>query len=235
MYPAPCQPLPAASSKEQAAQRDMELVAAARAGSGAAFEELQKLYSRRLYQRIFSMTRNREDTEDALQETFLHAFKALATFEGRSQFASWLTRIAINSALMTLRKRRIRAEVFFGLPVEGDEHSYTFDVCDTACTPEQAYEQSEQYRYALREVSRLHPRLRTPLSIWMKEECSVKEVARTLDLPLTTVKARLQRARKRLNCNTACAKQVCHSGSQTLTNRRGRSLNQPKATMQRSA
>ena len=101
---------------EGAANRDLELVAAAKGGSSAAFEELQSRYSRRLFRRIQLITKNHEDAEDALQETFLHAYLALDSFEGRSQFASWLTRIAINSALMVLRRRRTRAEVPFEPP-----------------------------------------------------------------------------------------------------------------------
>jgi RNA polymerase sigma-70 factor, ECF subfamily len=186
-------------SGKDAARRDLELVAAAKAGSTFAFEELQNLYSHRLYGRILSITRNREDAEDALQETFLHAFAGLDSFEGRSQFATWLTRIAINSALMTLRKRRARPEVSFDLPSEPEGHSPSLDVRDTALNPEQVYDQSQRYYCALRAVQRLHPKLRTALSIWMKQECSVKEVARALDLSVATVKSRLHRALKRLD------------------------------------
>jgi RNA polymerase sigma-70 factor (ECF subfamily) len=187
------------NGNEDIASRDMELVVAAKAGSSAAFEEIQSLYSRRLYNRIFSMTRNREDAEDALQETFLHAYVALDSFEGRSQFASWLTRIAINSALMTLRKRRKRAELSFDLPCGPEEHSQTFDVCDTALNPEQICEQRQRCNCALRAIHKLHPRLRTALSIWLKQDGSMKEVARTLDVSVAAAKARLHRARQRLN------------------------------------
>ncbi len=205
---------------EDASSRDMELVVAARAGSSAAFDELQNVYSRRLYNRIFSMTRNREDTEDALQDTFLHAYVALNSFEGRSQFASWLTRIAINSALMTLRKRRWRAEVSFDLPSELEEHPQSFDVYDTALNPEQIYDQRQRCYCALRAVHRLHPKLRTTLSTWMKQECSMKEVARTLDLSVGAVKSRLHRARKRLNCDKGFADSERSSGSLSGTKRR---------------
>src|SRR5580658_5431217 len=127
---------PGLSGNEDAVSRDLELVTAARAGSSAAFEELQSRYSRRLYRRIQSITRNHEDAEDALQETFLRAYLALDSFEGRSQFASWLTRIAINSALMVLRRRRRRAEVSFEPPSECGDASLTIDVQDTALNPE---------------------------------------------------------------------------------------------------
>ena len=178
MNPSTCHSFAAAGADEDLAQRDMELVAAVRAGSSAAFEELQSRYSRRLYRRILSITRNHEDAEDALQETFLRAYLALASFEGRSQFTTWLTRIAINSALMILRRRRVRAEISFEVHSEPDEQSRSFDVCDTALNPEQICDQRQRCYIALRAVDKLHPRLRSALSFWMKEECSMKEVAR---------------------------------------------------------
>ncbi len=211
---------PMAATKQEIAQRDMKLVAAARAGSSSAFEELQALYSHSLYKRIFSMTRNREDAEDALQETFLHAYVALNTFEGRSQFASWLTSIAINSALMTLRKRRRRAEISFDLPSETEVHSPTFDVCDTALNPEQICDQRQRCYCALRAVHKLHPRLRTALSMWMKQESSIREVARTLDLSEAAVKARLHRARKRLITTIGFTDPQRNSGKLSAANRR---------------
>src|SRR5580658_10918841 len=110
---------------------DLELVAAAKAGSNAAFEELQSRYSHRLYRRIQSITRNHEDAEDALQDTFLRAYLSLDSFEGRSQFSSWLTRIAINSALMLLRRRRTRAEVPLEPASESGEPALAIDARDT--------------------------------------------------------------------------------------------------------
>jgi RNA polymerase sigma-70 factor (ECF subfamily) len=201
------------NGNEDAARRDMELVVAARAGSSAAFEELQSLYSRRLYNRIFSMTRNREDAEDALQDTFLDAYVSLNSFEGRSQFASWLTKIATNSALMTLRKRRRRAEISFDVPYESEEHSQSFDVRDTALSPEQICDQRQRCHCALRAVQKLHPTLRTALSIWLKQECSMKEVARTLGLSVSAVKSRLHRARKRLNWDSGFTEPERNSSS----------------------
>jgi RNA polymerase sigma-70 factor, ECF subfamily len=201
------------NGNEEAASRDMELVAAARAGSSGAFEELQNLYSRRLYNRIFSITRNREDAEDALQDTFLRAYVALNSFEGRSQFASWLTRIAINSALMTLRKRRAQAEVSFDLPSESEDHSQSLDIPDTALNPEEICYQRQRCFYALRAVHKLPPKVRTALSLLMEQECSVKEVASTLDIPLTAVKSRLYRARKRLIGTTGSTVAERNSGS----------------------
>lgn len=98
------------------ATRDAELVRAAQAGSSAAFAELQRIYSRPLYNTIMRITKNKEDAEDALQDSFLRVFLSLCRFEGRSTFYSWLTRIGVNSALMICRRRRYLAEVSFELP-----------------------------------------------------------------------------------------------------------------------
>ncbi len=200
------------SDSEDAASRDMALVVAAKAGSDAAFEELYSRYSHRLFQRILSMTRSREDAEDALQETFLHAYVALNSFEGRSQFATWLTRIAMNSALMTLRRRRRKAEVSFDLPSELEENPLTFEVCDPSMNPEQICDRRQRYHCTLRAVHGLHPKLRTILSIWLKEDCSVNEIAHDLNISVATAKSRLHRARKQLNSKSAFKVRARSSG-----------------------
>jgi RNA polymerase sigma-70 factor, ECF subfamily len=186
------------SGKDEAAIRDLELVAAARAGSNAAFEELQSNYSPRLYKRILSITRNHEDAEDALQDTFLRAHVALGSFEGRSRFGSWLTSIAINSALMVLRRRRVRSEVSFEPPSESGEAALTIDIRDKGLNPEQLYDLRQRSACALRAIGKLNINLRTPMTTLIEQDCSMKELARTLDLSVATVKARLYRARKQL-------------------------------------
>jgi RNA polymerase sigma-70 factor (ECF subfamily) len=201
------------NTDEDATNGDFELVAAARAGSNAAFEKLQSRYWHRLYRRIRSITGSHEDAEDALQETFLHAYLALDSFEGRSQFASWLTRIAINSALMVLRRRRTRAEVPFEPPSESGEAALTIDVRNTTLNPEQVYDLRQRSSCASRAISKLNVRLRTPMATLVERECSMKEVARTLDLSLAAVKSRLYRARKQLTCSAAFKGRVPNAGS----------------------
>ena len=198
---------------EDAGRGDLDLVAAARAGSSAAFEELQSRYSRRLYRRIQCITRNHEDAEDALQETFLHAFLALDSFEGRSQFASWLTRIAINSALMVLRRRRSRPEVPFAPLPDLGEPQQAVEVRDTALNPEQHYDLRQRSYSALHAIGKLDVNLRTPMTTWIEQECSMKDVARTLGLSLPAVKSRLFRARKQLSRSTALQERVANAGS----------------------
>jgi RNA polymerase sigma-70 factor, ECF subfamily len=133
--------------EEDRAMRDRKLVAEAQAGSSDSFAQLQCLYRRRLFNTIVAITKNREDAEDALQDTFLRAYLALRHFEGRSTVYSWLTRIAINSALMIIRRRRVRAEVFFDSPSDERDGNHPFDVKDTALNPEQMW--TQQRRWAM--------------------------------------------------------------------------------------
>src|SRR5260370_33496689 len=88
-----------------------QLIAAAKSGSRAPFGELCERHAKKVFRVIYRIMRNREDAEDAAQECFLNAFVHLKNFDGRSQFATWLTRIAINAALMKLRKNRGAREV----------------------------------------------------------------------------------------------------------------------------
>jgi RNA polymerase sigma-70 factor, ECF subfamily len=175
-----------------------DLVHAAKAGSHEAFGELQQIYSRRLYQRILSITRNREDAEDALQDTFFRAYRSLASFEGRARFSSWLTTIGINSALMILRRRRARPETSSD-PLAGfGEDSQYFDLRDIKMNPEQVYDQKQRSRAILHAIQELDPKSRQAMDLWISQELSMKDLAHHLGVSLASVKARLHRARKRL-------------------------------------
>src|ERR1700756_2403612 len=123
-----------------AARRDDPLVTAVQAGVPEAFAQLHAIYSPRLYRTIIAITGNPEDAQDALQETFLRAHLRVHAFEGRSSIYSWLTRIAINSALMILRKRRIRPEVLFDPQPDGRCETTFFEPVDPAPNPEKAYD-----------------------------------------------------------------------------------------------
>lgn len=200
-------PTPAITKLEYTARRDEELVAAARAGSDAAFEQLQKRYSNRLYKRILSITRNHEDAEDALQDTFMRAFLALGSFQGRSHLSTWLTRIAINSALMVIRRRcRAYAQVSFTPTSESEADFHEFEIRDSAPTPEEICDLKQRFDRMFCAIDRLDPTLRNTIGIQITQECSLKEMAHTLDLSVAAVKARLHRARKKL------AKHVDHRG-----------------------
>src|SRR5580693_7390065 len=111
------------------------LVVAVQAGVPGAFAQLYAIYSPRLYRTAFAITKNPEDAEDALQETFLRAHLKVHTFEGRSSIYSWLSRIAINSALMILRKRRARPEVLFDPQPDDRDEMIFFEPRDPGPSP----------------------------------------------------------------------------------------------------
>jgi RNA polymerase sigma-70 factor (ECF subfamily) len=186
-----------------AARRDEQLVSAAKAGSQEAFAELQNLYAQRLYNTIIRITRNHEDAEDALQDTFLRVYVALGSFEGRSSFYSWLTRIAMNSALMMLRKRRAHPEVSFDVPLDGADDLRQFEFKDSSPNPEQIYYEREQWVILWRSIHDLQPKLQETIRIRVISGCSRKEIARTLGISVASVKSRMNRARQRLSSNNS--------------------------------
>jgi len=176
-----------------------DVVSAARAGSPEAFAELYALYSRRLYQTILAITKNPQDADDALQDTFLQAYVAIHKFEGRSKIYSWLTRIAINAALTILRKKRSRAEVLFDPHPDPQFEPPSFEVRDTAPNPEEAYELDQRQLKTLRAICSLDPHLRAPIRMQLMHGWSLRQISRALDLSESSVKARLYRARRRLS------------------------------------
>jgi RNA polymerase sigma-70 factor, ECF subfamily len=179
--------------------QDEDLLLALRTGSSAAFNELQKCYSKGLYRRILSITRNHEDAEDALQDTFMRAFLAFDSFQGRSHLSTWLTRIAINSALMVIRRRRGTCAEISLTPLSQSEACFPeFDIRDSAPTPEEICAQKQGLDRMFSAIERLDPKSRIAIKIQIIEECSLKEIAHTLDLSVTAVKSRLHRARKSL-------------------------------------
>ena len=190
-------------------------VAAVPAESEAAFAELHRLYARRLFSTIFSIMKNHEDAEDVLQETLMRAYLALGSFEGRSKLYSWLTRIAINSSLMALRKRRVRREASFEPLSCCEDEMPQFQIKDPSPNPEESYLQLERSLRTLNAMAELELPLRTVLQIQMSRECSIREIARSLDLSEASVKSRLHRARRRLAKRTQSGTRILppHTGT----------------------
>jgi RNA polymerase sigma-70 factor, ECF subfamily len=184
---------------EQVIAGPSEFDAKVRAGAPGAFADLYALYSRRLYKTIFAITKHPEDTEDALQETFMRACLAMHTFEGRSTIYSWLTRIAINSALMVLRKRRVRSEICFDPQSESRAETAPLEIRDSAPNPEQLCDLSQRRTILIRAVGKLRAPLRAPIQMRMETESSLKEISQRLRISEGAVKARLHRARARLS------------------------------------
>jgi RNA polymerase sigma-70 factor (ECF subfamily) len=192
------------------AVQEERLVSAAQAGCPSAFTELCSQHSQRIYRTALAITKNREDAEDVLQESFLKAYLALKDFEGRASFSSWLTRIAINCSLMTLRRRRTRPQVAIGLTSESrDIDGASIEFKDMSPNPEQLCAQRQNYSKLLRAINKLAPNLRAVAEVRMLQECSVSETAQLLDISEAAAKSRTLRARARLTSKLA-------SGSQFL-------------------
>jgi RNA polymerase sigma-70 factor (ECF subfamily) len=174
------------------------LPASARAGDAGAFECLVMPHWDGLLRVTQRILRNREDAEDAVQTAFLDAFRNLNGFHGHSRFSSWLTRIAMNAALMRLRVSRRKRETSLDELTETDEARTRFQLVETRLNPEQEY-LSEEGRVLLeRGLKKLRPLYIEVLHLRNVQELSVKETARMLELPVGTVKARLHRARTKL-------------------------------------
>jgi RNA polymerase sigma-70 factor, ECF subfamily len=174
---------------------DELLLSAARSGDGAAFAELCQRHSRKILVRIQRITRNREDSEDALQDTLLRALIHLQSFEGRSTFPSWLTRIAINSALQVLRKRRA-SELPMLMPPDGSEDWRPWEVTDQAETPEAYCERREKEELLRSAILRLPSIFREVVELRHEREYSALEIAEALGITVGAVKSRLVRARR---------------------------------------
>ena len=186
------------SAAQTASLNLYRMASAPRADWPVAFEELHAIYSRRLYRTIVAITKNPEDAEDALQNTFLRAHLSRETFEGRSSIYCWLTRIAINSALMVLRKRRDRPE--FVIDEESDEGAKPpqWEIADQRPNPEQYYIQSENHRRLQSAISKLPTAYKRVFEIRQRSDGSIKEIAHEAGITVGATKTRLLRARRAL-------------------------------------
>jgi RNA polymerase sigma-70 factor, ECF subfamily len=175
------------------------LVAAAKKGDSAAFEELVSRYEDKIFRLTNNITHNREDAEDAMQDAFLKAYSHLNGFQGDSRFYTWLVRIAANEALMRLRKRRPN-QVSIDEPLErdGETELVPRQIEDWRPSPEERYGDAEMRKILAEVIEKLEPDYRIVLVLRDLEELSTQETAETLGLTQTAVKSRLLRARLKL-------------------------------------
>jgi RNA polymerase sigma factor (sigma-70 family) len=180
---------------------DQSLVSAAMAGDVTAFTALCRLHSPRLLRTVRQITRNHEDAEDALQDAFMRAFVHLKSFDGRAQFATWLTRIALNSALMILRKRRHYPAV--SIDSGREDEAASWEIADRADDPERRLLKSETTEWVRKAIAELDPTPRVAMEFWNCEELSAREGARKLNISKAAFKSRLSRAKAELRSELA--------------------------------
>jgi RNA polymerase sigma-70 factor, ECF subfamily len=174
------------------------LVARAKAGDMAAFADLVQHYDRRVFRMAKQITQNDDDAEDVLQESFLKAYTHLDDFQGNSKFYTWLVRIAVNEALMKLRKRRSDKTVPLDDPIDTGEDSVVREVAVWEDNPEERYSREELAEILDQAIQSLKPAYRTVFILRDIEEMSIEETAEALNLSISAVKSRLLRARLQL-------------------------------------
>jgi RNA polymerase sigma-70 factor, ECF subfamily len=173
------------------------LVAEAKGGSVAAFEQLVGLYEWRVFRLAQSITHNREDAEEVMQNVFVKVFRKLPEFRGDSRFYTWLVRITINEALMRMRRHRFN-EVSIDDAVETENARLPRQLEDWGSNPEQRYSEQELQSILATTIGQLTPGYRTVFQLRDVEGLSTEETAQALALSRAAVKTRLQRARFRL-------------------------------------
>lgn len=177
---------------------ELALVRAAQRGDVSAFEQLIKKYDRNVFRIANHITQNREDAEDVVQDAFLKAYQKLDQFQGNSKFYTWIVRIAVNEALMKLRKRKADKVVSMDEDVETGEGTITREFADWSPNPEQQYNQAELSDILGRTIQGLPASFRTVFVLRDVEGLSTEETAEMLGLSVPAVKSRLLRARLQL-------------------------------------
>jgi RNA polymerase sigma-70 factor (ECF subfamily) len=174
---------------------DAVLLSTAKAGDADAFVELSRRHYRMVFQATFRITRNEQDAEDALQDSFLKAFSHLKNFEERSSFSTWLTRIAINSALMILRKKRGGFEI----SMDGNDDLAggweRWEPQSPSEDPESSYVRREREALLREAIVRLPPLCREVVELWQAREYTARQIAKALRISVPAVKSRLSRAK----------------------------------------
>ena len=174
------------------------LVQSAQAGSYDAFDVLKRRYAQRMFKQIISITKHHEDAEDALQDALCKAYVALPLFEHRCHVYTWMSRIAINCALMKVRKRKKLREMSLNDQDHADDQEPIKDFPDRKWSPEQICSAEEWLRHITTASKTLDPMSRRVLVMRVNNESTLEEIADALHVSVSAVKARLYRARHSL-------------------------------------
>ena len=174
------------------------LVSRAKQGDGLAFTQLVDRYDRKIFRLAKHITQNQEDAEDVLQDTFLKAYEHVGEFQEQSKFYTWLVRIAVNEALMKLRKRRSGKIFSLDDAVDTGEETVTREIAVWDENPEQRYTREELHTILQQAIDGLAPFFRTVFVLRDVDELSTEETATALGISVPAVKSRLLRARLQL-------------------------------------
>ena len=176
---------------------DSELIAQALNDNQKAFQELARKHRPSVYHIVFKIVRDKETADDLVQETFMKAFSALASYRPEYRFSTWLYKIAANCSIDYLRKKRIHA-LSLERPLENDQGSRPLDIADYSYHPERELVRKEQRMSIEEAINSLPDKYREVIIYRHKDDKSYEEIADLLGIPIGTVKARIFRARELL-------------------------------------
>src|SRR5580700_7738323 len=167
------------------------VVLQARKGDAKAFSELVRRYEGKIFRLAMHITQNREDAEDVLQETFLKAYEHLDQFQGNSKFYTWIVRIAVNQALMKLRRRKADRSVSLDETIDTGEDNIVREIAAWGEDPEERFSRQELGGILDSAVQSLETPYRSVFVLRDIEELSTEETASALGLSIPAVKSRL--------------------------------------------
>jgi RNA polymerase sigma-70 factor, ECF subfamily len=182
----------------QAGIDESVLLAQSREGDTHAFAELVRRYEGKIFRLAQHITQNREDAEDVLQETFMKAYEHLDQFKGDSKFYTWIVRIAVNQALMKLRRRKTDKSVSLDEQIDTGEDTLVREIAAWGEDPEERFSREELGEILDTAIQSLEPPYRSVFVLRDIDELSTEETAEALGLSIPAVKSRLLRARLQL-------------------------------------
>jgi RNA polymerase sigma-70 factor (ECF subfamily) len=175
---------------------ESDVLARAKRGDQSAFSTLVRSYQRRVFSTALHILGNRGDADDVTQETFVRAYRGMGTFDGRSDFFTWLYRITVNTALNHVRSRKRVAAIATAAEAESDGRPERPGHAEQ--TPEESLQIDQELRGVLAAVAQLSPTLRVTLILATVQDLPYKQIAEILDIPEGTVAWRVNEARKHL-------------------------------------
>lgn len=178
-------------------QADSDLIQRAINGDESAYKQLMENYRGAIYNLLYKMVHNREETEDLVQEAFMKAFKALPSFNEEYAFSTWLYKIAVNNCIDHIRKKRLKT-YSLDKPIRAKDGELEREFPDVSMSPDKGILSREKSKLIAQAIDELPENYKTVIVLRHNEEKSYEEIAQILDIPLGTVKARIFRAREML-------------------------------------
>jgi RNA polymerase sigma factor (sigma-70 family) len=185
------------AGKVESRREDHHLITAAIRGDQFAYKELMKKYRDSIFNLIYRIIRDREQVEDLTQETFVKAFASLRSFNREYAFSTWLYKIATNSSIDYIRKKKLQT-MSINKPISQEDSDYSFELPDSTYEPDKYIIQRQKARIIAEAIEQLPPKYRRVIILRHNEERDYAEIAKILKIPIGTVKAHIFRARELL-------------------------------------